>query len=72
MRASAVCLFTNTPDTDFPLQNLPFGCFKRRGSAEPWRIGVAIGEQVFDLKLALSQCPWSRDIEPSRINFLHS
>jgi fumarylacetoacetase len=54
----------NTPDTDFPLQNLPFGCFKRRGSAEPWRIGVAIGEQVFDLKLALSQCPWSRDIEP--------
>jgi fumarylacetoacetase len=54
----------NAPDTEFPLQNLPFGRFRRSGSGEPWRIGVAIGEQVLDLKLALSQCPWSRDIEP--------
>ena len=54
----------NAPDGDFPLQNLPFGRFRRRGSSEPWRIGVAIGEQVLDLKLALSQCPWSRDLEP--------
>ncbi|MCW5659695.1 MAG: fumarylacetoacetase [Burkholderiaceae bacterium] len=54
----------NAPDTDFPLQNLPFGRFRRRGSGEPWRIGVAIGEQVLDLKLALQQCPWPRDTEP--------
>ena len=54
----------NAPDTDFPLQNLPFGRFARRGSGEPWRIGVAIGGQVLDLKLALAQCPWPRDLEP--------
>jgi fumarylacetoacetase len=54
----------NSPDTDFPLQNLPFGRFRKRGGSEPWRIGVAIGEQVLDLKLALQQCPWPRDVEP--------
>lgn len=36
--------------TDFPLQNLPFGVFRRDGS-EP-RCGVAIGDQVLDLKAA--------------------
>ncbi|TCO83821.1 fumarylacetoacetate hydrolase [Plasticicumulans lactativorans] len=39
----------NAPDTDFPLQNLPFGVFRRQGSAEPFRGGVAIGDQVVDL-----------------------
>jgi fumarylacetoacetase len=53
----------NAADTDFPVQNLPFGRFRRRGSDDNWRIGVAIGEQVLDLKLALAQCPWSRDVE---------
>jgi len=36
--------------TDFPVQNLPFGRFRRIGSEEPCRIGVAIGDQVLDLK----------------------
>jgi len=35
--------------TDFPIQNLPFGIFRRRGNAEPWRGGVAIGDQIVDL-----------------------
>jgi fumarylacetoacetase len=35
--------------SDFPLQNLPFAVFRRRGSAEVWRGGVAIGDQVVDL-----------------------
>lgn len=34
---------------DFPLQNLPYAAFKRRGSGEPLRIGVAIGDAVLDL-----------------------
>lgn len=42
----------NAPDTDFPVQNLPYGRFRRAGSDEPWRIGVAIGDQVLDLSLA--------------------
>lgn len=41
----------NAPDTDFPIQNLPFGRF-RRTSENDWRIGVAIGDQVLDLKRA--------------------
>lgn len=37
----------NDPATDFPIQNLPFGRFRRPGG--DWRIGVAIGDQVLDL-----------------------
>ena len=39
----------NDPATDFPIQNLPFGRF-RGAAGEPWRIGVAIGDQVLDLE----------------------
>jgi fumarylacetoacetase len=45
----------NDPATDFPIQNLPFGVFRRRGTAEPPRIGVAIGDQVLDLAAGSSQ-----------------
>ena len=38
----------NGADTDFPIQNLPFGRF-RRHPAEAWRVGVAIGDEVLDL-----------------------
>jgi len=41
----------NAPDTDFPIQNLPLGRF-RRSAAEPWQMGVAIGDQVLDLHAA--------------------
>ena len=42
----------NDPASDFPVQNLPFGRFRRIASDASWRIGVAIGDQVLDLKLA--------------------
>jgi len=42
----------NDVSTDFPIQNLPFGRFRRIGSTEQWRIGVAIGEHVLDLNAA--------------------
>jgi fumarylacetoacetase len=38
----------NAADTDFPIQNLPFGRF-RHNALEPWQIGVAIGDRVLDL-----------------------
>jgi fumarylacetoacetase len=38
-------------DSDFPLQNLPYGVFKRRGVLETPRIGVAIGDNVLDLSV---------------------
>jgi len=37
----------NAPDTDFPIQNLPFGCFVQEGDLP--RIGVAIGDSVLDV-----------------------
>ncbi|MGP6425361.1 fumarylacetoacetase [Pseudomonas pharyngis] len=36
---------------DFPLQNLPLGVFSNNGSAP--RAGVALGEHIFDLQVAL-------------------
>lgn len=39
----------NQPDCDFPIQNLPFAVFRRRGSDEAFRGGVAIGDQIVDL-----------------------
>ena len=39
----------NRPGCDFPIQNLPFAAFRRAGSAEGFRGGVAIGEEVLDL-----------------------
>ncbi len=39
----------NDPASDFPIQNLPFGVFRRKNSREQPRGGVAIGDQVLDL-----------------------
>lgn len=38
----------NDLSTDFPVQNLPFGVFRRRERYSPPRIGVAIGDMVLD------------------------
>ncbi|MEZ2298377.1 fumarylacetoacetase [Variovorax sp. RCC_210] len=38
----------NDPGCPFPIQNLPFGRFRREPNA-PWSIGVAIGDKVLDL-----------------------
>jgi len=52
----------NAPGTDFPLQNLPFGAFRRAGSGEAVRIGVAIGDQVLDLRQAAGRCAWGGEV----------
>ncbi|MCD0418526.1 fumarylacetoacetase [Rubrivivax sp. JA1024] len=54
----------NRPGADFPIQNLPLGRFRPRRSDEPLRAGVAIGDQILDLRLALEQCPWADDVYP--------
>jgi fumarylacetoacetase len=43
-------LSANQADTDFPIQNLPFGIFRTDGAG---RGGVAIGDSVLDLVAAL-------------------
>lgn len=44
----------NRSDTDFPIQNLPFGAFRRSGGA-PTSLGVAIGDRVLDLRGAVAE-----------------
>jgi fumarylacetoacetase len=41
----------NAPDSDFPIQNLPFGVFRPSADASP-RVGVAIGDQILDVAAA--------------------
>jgi fumarylacetoacetase len=41
----------NEVGADFPIQNLPFGVFRRAGTSEAFRGGVAIGDQIIDLSL---------------------
>jgi fumarylacetoacetase len=52
----------NDAATDFPIQNLPFGRFRRAGGGEDWRIGVAIGDQVLDLRMALESATWDPQV----------
>lgn len=42
-----------TPGVDFPIQNLPFGVFRRAGTREKARVGVAIGEMILDIPATL-------------------
>ncbi|MEO6017403.1 MAG: fumarylacetoacetase [Polaromonas sp.] len=47
----------NAEGCDFPIQNLPFAVFRRTGSDEAFRGGVAIGDQVIDLaQVAATDC----------------
>ncbi|HEX2601192.1 MAG TPA: fumarylacetoacetase [Gemmatimonadaceae bacterium] len=48
----------NSPESDFPIQNLPFGVFSRKGDSER-RVGVAIGDQIIDVGESLSANLWS-------------
>ncbi len=50
------------PESHFPIQNLPYGVFRRRSGGPP-HVGVAIGDQVLDLTLLedeglLDGAPW--------------
>ena len=43
----------NSPETDFPIQNLPYATFRRRGQ-EQTRTGIAIGDLILDAGAALA------------------
>ena len=53
----------NVAGIDFPIQNLPLGRFRPPADEVDGslRVGVAIGDQVLDLKKAAEQCPWAED-----------
>ena len=52
------------PDSDFPIQNLPYGIFKPRGGAA--RAGVAIGSSILDLSV-LEELGRFREVTTERI-----
>lgn len=43
----------NSPGTDFPIQNLPFGMFETQG--HPQRAGVAIGDSILDIGVCVRE-----------------
>lgn len=49
----------NAVNCDFPIQNLPFAVFRRLSTDEPYRCGVAIGDQVLDLAALAKQSLFS-------------
>ncbi len=49
-------------DSDFPIQNLPLAVFRRRGSSEAFRGGVAIGTQIVDLAAAVAAGVFGSDV----------
>ena len=51
----------NQPNSDFPIQNLPFAIFRRAASQEPYRGGVAIGDQIVDLQALHLRRPFAGD-----------
>lgn len=48
----------NSVTTDFPVQNLPYASFRRKGSQEAFRPGVAIGDHILDLAALAAQKPF--------------
>ncbi|EGG95451.1 Fumarylacetoacetase [gamma proteobacterium IMCC1989] len=52
----------NQANSDFPIQNLPFSVFRRKNSHELFRAGVAIGDQIIDLKQLGQTTLLSKDI----------
>ena len=54
----------NDGHSDFPIQNLPHGIFRRRGTTEAWRGGVAIGDQIVDLAAAAAGGVFSGEALP--------
>lgn len=48
----------NLTDNGFPIQNLPFGVFREKGSSGAFRIGVAIGDKVLNLSALADRAPW--------------
>ena len=53
----------NVRGADFPIQNLPFGIFRRAGTREAPRVGVAIGAAILDMAACLAAGLFDEDSE---------
>jgi fumarylacetoacetase len=50
-------------NSQFPIQNLPFGVIRRKGSKEAFRVGIAIGDSVLDMAAAADAQAFSGDAQ---------
>jgi len=62
--ASSWVASAQAAQSDFPLQNLPYGRFRPAGSTQAWRIGVAIGDQILDMAAARHATAWPVGLLP--------
>jgi len=58
------------PDSDFPIQNLPYGIFSDPANQQP-RVGVAIGDYILDLA-AVAAADAFHDIHPQALTWFHT
>ncbi len=49
----------NIADNGFPVQNLPFGVFRKKGGNSPFQVGVAIGDRALSLTALADKAPWT-------------
>ena len=62
----------NAPDTDFPIQNLPFCLYREKRNENPPRLGTAIGDFIFDVASwyeDLAKEDWSKPEANSPFDF---
>ena len=57
----------NRAGTDFPIQNLPFGVFRRAESLEAPRVGVAIGDEILDVASCLAAGLFAEASDEARV-----
>lgn len=55
----------NEKDTDFPVQNLPLGVFRRAGENESPRLGTAIGDWILDIPAAADKGLFRDEVRPA-------
>jgi fumarylacetoacetase len=61
--SSATSWVASAQESDFPIQNLPYAVFRRKGTNENFRIGVAIGDSVLDMAAAAVAQAFSGDTQ---------
>lgn len=55
----------NNQDTNFPIENLPFGRFSLKNTPEIKKLGVAIGDQILDLRALQQSIEVPKNLEHS-------
>jgi fumarylacetoacetase len=58
---------TVSQESDFPIENLPYGIFRRKGTNSPPTVGVAIGEWILDLAVIAEANLFSGSLQNTKV-----